>query len=110
MTAAFQYGLVQGMDDGTFGVGLPMTREDMVTMLYRALLLKKVEMPTDTLTFSDAEKISPYARSAVSALYKLGAVQGMTDDLFQPQGTSTRAQAAKVVYGVFAYLQNGGVA
>ena len=38
------------------------------------------------------------------ALCALGAVNGVSETEFQPKGSATRAEAAKVVYSVLEYL------
>ncbi len=102
---ARENGILQGIGGGMFGVGQSITREDMVCMLYNALRLRGVEMSAAELSFEDAPSISDYARDAVGALYGLGAVNGVSETEFDPQGISTRAQAAKIIYSVLNYLQ-----
>jgi len=36
-------------------------------------------------------------------LQQAGIVNGMADGSFAPQGVATRAQAAKIIFGVYAY-------
>ncbi len=102
---ARENGIVQGVGNGEFGAGQTITREDMATMLYNALNLRGVEMSASVPTFNDTAEISDYAKPAVAALYELGAVNGVTETEFSPKETATRAQAAKVVYGVLDHLQ-----
>ena len=49
--------------------------------------------------------IADYAKDAVSALCAMGIVNGVSDTQFDPLGTATRAQAAKVVYGFLRYAE-----
>ena len=102
---AQENGIVQGIGGGIFGVGQTITREDMVTMIYHALKLRNVALSSGVPNFADASDISDYACTAVSALCELGAVNGVTAAEFQPRGSATRAQAAKVIYSVLGYLQ-----
>ena len=101
---AYNNGLVNGIGNNLFGTGQNITREDMAVMLYNALKYRSVNMDTSRADFEDFNEISAYASDAVSALYNLGAINGMTDTVFEPKGTATRAQAAKVIYGVFEQL------
>lgn len=101
---ANKYGIVTGRDDGTLGVGDNITRQDMAVMLYRALQSRGVNVDAADMIFDDGEDISDYAKDAVSALCNLGAINGVGDNKFEPLGTATRAQAAKVIYSVLEQL------
>lgn len=101
---ANEYGIVTGRDDGTFGVGDNITRQDMAVMLYRALQSRGADVDVTDITFDDGGDISDYAKDAVSALCNLGAINGVGDNKFEPMGTATRAQAAKVIYSVLEQL------
>ena len=61
----------------------------------------------NNVTFTDESEISDYAKEAVSYLASAGIINGMGDGTFAPAGTVTRAQAAKVVYGLLNLV--GGV-
>ena len=56
-------------------------------------------------TFDDMGQISDYALDAVAALYKMGIVNGVSETEFAPLDGATRAQAAKIVYGVLDLIQ-----
>ena len=38
-------GIIKGFDDGTFGVGLNITRQDMSVMIYNALKYRNLSYP-----------------------------------------------------------------
>lgn len=105
INAAYKNGLVKGIGDGKFGVGQSITRQDMVVMTYNALKLKNAQLPAGELKFADSADIADYAKTAVGTLSKLGIVNGVSETEFAPLGTATRAQAAKVVYGILLQLQ-----
>lgn len=96
--------IAKGTGNGKFGIGENITREDMCVMLYNALKMKNAEITAKELTFEDETEISEYAKEAVKALYGMGAVNGVSETAFEPKGNATRAQAAKVVYGVLEFL------
>ena len=102
---AAKLGIVKGIGNGEFGVGLNITRQDMAVMLYNALQYRNNEMLTDAFRFDDVGEIADYAKTAVSALHSMGAINGMTETTFVPGGFATRAQAAKIIYSVFNELQ-----
>lgn len=101
---ANEKGLVRGIGDGKFGSGMKITRQDMCVMLCNALKMKDVIIEADKLSFEDADEIEYYAREAVKTLVKLGAVNGVSETRFDPNGNATRAQAAKIVYAILEYL------
>ena len=55
--------------------------------------------------FDDAEIISEYAKDAVSCLSELGIINGTGDNLFSPLDTATRAEAAKMAFGILEYVK-----
>lgn len=81
-------------DNGLFRPNDNITREDASLIMYRAL--KPDEY--GELTFSDADTISGYAKSAVAAMAHSGYINGMGGGIFAPKETLTRAQAAQLIY------------
>lgn len=101
IATAFGAGVVNGMGDGTFGVGLNITRQDMCVMIYKAALVAGVEFDANAdEIFADDAQIADYAKEAVYALKNKGAVSGMDEYNFAPTETATRAQAAKIIYSL----------
>jgi hypothetical protein len=101
VNSAYTAGLANGYGS-TFGVGDSITRQDLAVMLYRAMQQLGVSMPIvrTSASFSDQSSISDYAQEAVSALYSAGIIDGVGNNTFNPRGTATRAQAAKMIWGV----------
>lgn len=96
---AFGCGVITGIDEKTFGVGQPITRQDMCVMIYRAAAASGMEIKADEFTqFDDDAEIADYAKEAVYSLKEFGAVNGVTEGEFLPLGNATRAQAAKIIY------------
>jgi hypothetical protein len=48
--------------------------------------------------FADNDKISPYAREAVKEMQMARLVSGKDNNLFDPQGTATRAEVSSVLH------------
>ncbi len=88
--------LINGISDGVFGAGLPITRQDFAVIIYRA---SKMELNT-TEQFSDAALVSDYAKDAVNALKSNGILSGYEDGSFRPDAFITRAEAAQILYNV----------
>ena len=104
---AYNSGIVNGTSETEFGIGDSLTREQLCTMVYRAIKASgiELEMVNNAADFVDGAEISDWAKEAVDYLYKAGVVNGVGGNAFDPQGTTTRAMGAKVIYGVL----EGGV-
>ncbi len=107
--ATAQAGWVQG-DKGRFHPDDVLTREQMMTMMIRAigqesdaLSLTEAEL-TALLNFKDANKISKWARSYVALSVKYGFILGANGEVL-PIDSSTRAQAAVVTHRLLVYLE-----
>ena len=94
-------GIVSGMSEEKFGVGIPITRQDMATILYRAVKYAEVNLySVAEPEFSDEDDIPDYAKEAVGALSKAKVINGMEDGTFMPKKTATRAEAAVMLYNL----------
>lgn len=102
VASAYNSNMVYGVSEKDFGIGANITRQDMAVMCYRAAeKLNVLKKERDGVQFADAGNISDYAKDAVVALYEAGAINGIGNDLFDPTGTATRAQAAVIIYNLF---------
>jgi len=91
--------IVSGVSDSAFGVGQYISREDMAAMMYRAAVycgILVADGETDVM-FSDDEQIATYAREAVYSMKNMGIINGMGENSYQPDGVSTKAQAARII-------------
>lgn len=103
VAAALENGIVNGVSDDVFGTGQNITRQDLAVMAYNAALKNGVEFNTEGVQkFSDDDKISDYAKTAVYALKSQGIVNGIDGKNFAPQDTATRAEAAKILYALIS--------
>src|SRR5690606_9948058 len=100
------YGIVNGRNATTFDPNAKITRAEMATMAANAL--KKVlayseVADTDAALskFSDADKINEVLKASVALLTQEAIINGKGDGIFDPNGTSTRAQAAIIIYQLF---------
>jgi|GEM_PF-4033116 len=99
---AASVGVVTGYDANKFGPDDNITREQLAAILYRyALNIKNkgtnVSL-TQPLNFSDKNRISEYAVKSVHWCYAAGIVQGKGNNIFDPSGDATRAEAATMIY------------
>lgn len=103
VAAALENGIVNGVSDDMFGTGQNITRQDLAVMAYNAALKNGVEFNTeDVQKFSDDDKISDYAKTAVYALKSQNIVNGIDGKNFAPRDTATRAEAAKILYALIS--------
>ncbi|WP_282937480.1 bacterial Ig-like domain-containing protein [Paenibacillus sp. RC67] len=95
--AASKAGLVDGFEDGTFQPNATITREQMATMIARAIKLmgKNSDANANKLAaFADSKDISNWAKDAVAGAVNAGIINGVTDQTFAPGSKATRAEAA----------------
>lgn len=107
VASAQKLGIVNGYEDGNFGVNKQITRQEMAAIAYRAAVVAKVKLPQKAaaVDFIDKKDIHLYAQEAISAMIKAEIINGVGDNRFAPINNSTRAEAAKVVYGLFKFIE-----
>ena len=86
-------------------MGEPVSRQDMAVILYNIIKEKAVIKENSTEDFDDADSISAYAKDAVSLLSGLGVINGTGNNMFSPLDTATRAEAAKMAFGILEYVK-----
>ncbi len=103
--AAVQKYIINGVSETSFGTGQKITRQDMATIINNVLVYRNIALKEDEISFSDKESISDYAVTAVSKLAANGIINGYEDGSFRPEGKATRAEAAKMLYGLLQYFK-----
>ena len=99
LATASEIGLVEGKEDGSFGIGEVLTRQDMSVLIMRAIQISGIEIDiVSESDFIDETAISDYAKTSVASLSKAGIINGMGNNCFEPKESATRAQAAKMIY------------
>ena len=99
IATANELGIVTG-DGESFNPTGEMSRQDMAVVLFRTAEKLGIKLEGTADEFSDNGDISEYAKEAVKVLSASGIINGMGDGTFSPKTTVTRAQAAKVIYGL----------
>ena len=96
---AAQNGIVNGVGDDTFAPGNDLTREQLVTILYRYAESKSydVSASADLAGYPDGEEIQAYAREAMAWAVAENIIRGMEDDTLKPAGNASRAQIATIL-------------
>ena len=74
-----------------------ITRQDLITLAYRAFLSKGYISETEDLSaldaFADKGDIADYAQTAMASMVSAGIIQG-SDGNVNPSGNATRAEVA----------------
>ena len=96
---AAENGIVLGTGNGAFAPDANITREQMVTILYR--YAGEPEVTAQDIVFADSDEISDWAKDAVLWAYENKLVQGVGNGLFVPAGDSQRAAAAQIMMNYF---------
>lgn len=98
-------GIVNGYTENTFGTNDSITRQDMVTILYRYLQYKGTipDGAKEISKFTDAGDVSAYALDAVKWAYGTGLVKGTSETTLSPKDKTTRAQVATII---LRYIEN----
>ncbi|WP_409345275.1 S-layer homology domain-containing protein [Paenibacillus sp. MBLB4367] len=101
---AHEYGIIQGYEDGTFRPLNPITREETMVMIARAMKLVGLrteigcEDAAQALTsFADGQSVSEWAKQAAAALVSQELVKGTEAKQLLPLSFISRAETAAVV-------------
>jgi len=102
----FITGYTSGAKAGNFGVGDPITREQIATILYRQALSAGFDGKVSSYykelgVFTDNDKISPYAMDAMAWAVHNGYIKGMDATTLNPGGLASRAQIATILVRVY---------
>lgn len=89
-------GIVNGYSNGNFGPDDNVLRQDLAIILYKYANFKgKSTEQTDELNaFTDKDSVSEYALMPVRWAVGAGVITGNANKTLNPQGTTTRAEAA----------------
>ncbi|MDR0818376.1 MAG: S-layer homology domain-containing protein, partial [Oscillospiraceae bacterium] len=92
-------GVVEGIGGGLFGTNDNITREQLVTILYRYSQTKNISVSktTDLTAYTDADNVSEYASDAMKWAVANGIIEGVTLTTISPRGAATRAQVATIL-------------
>jgi hypothetical protein len=98
---ALENGVMKGYGNGCFGPDDKVTREQLVTILYRYAKLKGVDVSigedTNILSYDDAFDVSSWAISAMQWACGSGVVTSKTASTLNPADSATRAEIATII-------------
>lgn len=106
VASAQEKGLVNGISEAEFGSGALLTREDLVTLAYRFAVAANVNFNSEAhyIPFNDHDLVSDYAKEALQTLAKYEIIGGKDGNMFYPEEYCTRAETAKILYGIYKNL------
>lgn len=93
-------GFITGYPDGTFKPNNSITRQEFCTIVAKYLGLEN----TGEANFSDTKGV--YAEGYIAQLVEKNIVSGYSDGTFKPDANITRAEATKILNGVFDRVPN----
>lgn len=97
VATACQNGLVSGMGNGFFGVGLSIRREDAAVIMDRVLSKYAIETGDKDMTFADEADISDYAKASVERVAAAEIFGGDANGSFNPKDSLSRAEACAIL-------------
>lgn len=92
---AAEQGIVKGYSETTFGPERPVTREELVTVLYR--MAGEPETSGDISSYADAEEVHSWAADAMAWAVENGLVTGYEDDTLRPRLEANRAVVCTIL-------------
>lgn len=102
LAAAKALGIATGDSNGAFHPGDPVTRQDAMVFLYKAMDVADKDMPGANVNvlnrFSDVASVAESAKPAVAAMVQAGVIQGNGLGQLNPKGTLTRAEMATILH------------
>ena len=96
---ASENGIITGVSDGKFAPDQNMTREEIAAVMSRYADYKGIHTASqgDLTVFADADAVSGWARESVAWAVDYGLLSGKENNLLDPRGDTTRAEAAAIL-------------
>lgn len=98
--AAYRYGIIKGINENTFDPDSIITRQDAMTMLYRASTITIFEMNNKTIDIScyrDYSEVSAYAKEAIIWNISQQVIKAKSSDTIAPLDAITRAELCTII-------------
>ncbi len=100
-----EMGIYTGYDDNEFKPNKTILRQELIAVVMRYAAMTEEGMET---VYDDSHEIHGYAEAFIAHASELGIVNGYPDGTFKPLNNVTRAEAAKIIYGVIDYYKEIG--
>lgn len=91
--------IVNGMGNGLYAPNLAVSREQLVTMLYRYQTDRKgnVSAKSSLADYPDGSMVADWAKEAMEWAVGAGLIKGRNTGHLDPKGTATRAEVATIL-------------
>ena len=95
---AYNIGITNGTSDTTFSPDALITREQMATMMTRALTKagKDTSRPESAKLFVDDSEFSEYAKDSIYYMSSIEIIKGVGENKFNAKGNASREQALAI--------------
>ena len=93
-------GITSGYGDGTFGIGLMISRQEAAKVAGSVISKEGVDGATGAETARDKGQIADWAYSYVDLMFKKKYMKGDTEGNFRPTTALTRAEAATILLNI----------
>lgn len=95
---AYNIGITNGTSDTTFSPDSLITREQMATMMTRALTKagKDTSRPESAKLFADDSEFSEYAKDSIYYMSSIEIIKGVGENRFNAKGNASREQALAI--------------
>ena len=95
---AYNIGITNGTSDTTFSPDALITREQMATMMTRALTKagKDTSRPESAKLFADDSEFSGYAKDSIYYMSSIEIIKGVGENKFNAKGNASREQALAI--------------
>lgn len=102
-------GIVKGYDDGTFKPNTVISREQIVTMLHRYVVMLGADsgLRSDLSQFDDLDQLSGYAWEAMQWAVGNGVINGMDAVTLGPLQNAKREQTVTILYRIITGVLAG---
>lgn len=104
----YEEGIVTGYENGNFGVGDNITREQIVAFLYRYAEYCNADTSINSSVatqisgqYSDYNSISDWAEEYVVWAIDKGVIKGKNETTIAPGGNALRCEIAQIMYNIF---------
>ncbi|GGH12871.1 putative Ig domain-containing protein [Paenibacillus segetis] len=101
---AYEYGLINGFEDGTFRPNDKITREQAMLIVSKAMIITGLKESATNHSnvdviraFSDASTVSEWALDGVADSVSSGIISGRNHNLLVPKANITRAEVAMII-------------
>ena len=109
---AYALGITNGTSETTFTPGAEITREQMATMLARAIKAAGIDITIDLENielFADDEDMHEWGREAIYFMAQYGIIKGVGDNKFNALGNAKIEEAILISLRTIAVFQNNQI-